>query len=369
MKGLTAAFLVTTMSLAAESQRFYVGTYTKGTESEGIYTGELDTRTGALSGLRVAGRAVNPSFLALAPDDSTLYAVMEAQGGAVGAFAVAPDGSLEVRNHQPSGGEGPCHLAVTPSGRQVLVANYSGGSVTGFPVNPDGSVGAVNASVVFTGSGPHPHRQKKPYGHGIVTDPEGRFAYVCDLGSDRVWSFRLGADTGSLTPTEPDAGMVPPGGGPRHIVLHPNGRFAYTNNEMALSVTTFRRDPDAGTLTAFQTVPTSETLTGPVGGVTTAEIVIHPTGRWLYVSSRGDDIIAVYDIAADGSLTLRQNCPAGVVVPRGMGMDPSGRWMIVAGQKDNRLATLAIDPTTGRLTASGHTAEVPAPVCVIFTRP
>jgi 6-phosphogluconolactonase len=160
--------------------------------------------------------------------------------------------------------------------------------------------------------------------------------------------------------------MVPPGGGPRHFVLHPNGRLAFANNEMGLSVTAFRRDPETGTLTAFQTVPTSETLTGPVDGVTTAEIVLHPSGRWIYVSSRGDDIIAVFTVADDGSLTRVQNIPAGVAVPRGMALDPTGRWLVVAGQKDNRLATLAVDQKTGLLTATGHEASVPAPVCVVF---
>jgi len=367
MKWLSAILvIVSAMSASSETVRFYIGTNTRENGSRGIYSGLLDTDTGALSGIELAAEAPNPSFVTLAPDGKTLYAALEAKGGAVGAFRVEADGKLSALNTASSGGDGACHVSVDRAGKHVFVANYGGGNISALAIAPDGSLGASTAFVQFSGSGPHPGRQKKSYGHAIYSDAGDNFVYACDLGSDKVWSFQFDKDVGTLTATPQGAGQVPPGGGPRHLAIHPNGRFAYANNEMGLSVTTFRRDPATGELTAAGTVPTSEKLTGPVDGVTTSEIICHPNGKWLYVSSRGDDIIAVYAIADDGSLTLTENAPAGVQIPRGMGMDPSGKWLVVGGQKDNRLTTLKIDQTTGKLTPSGSTVEAQTPICIIF---
>ncbi|GAB4168288.1 MAG: lactonase family protein [Terrimicrobiaceae bacterium] len=353
-------------TLLAGNSRFFVGTYTTGTTSEGIYTGTLDTETGEIEGIRAVAEAVNPSFLARSPLGGFLYAVMEAKGGEVGAFRVDNDGGLAPLNVRPSGGAEPCHLMVTHSGRHVLVANYTGGSVACLAVAPDGSLGEMTDTREFEGSGPHPKRQQKSFAHAVVPDTQDRFVYVCDLGADKVWSFQFDSTNGTLAATEPGCGEVPPGGGPRHFVLSPDGRFAYANNELGLSVTAFRRDPQSGLLEAFQTLPTSQVSTGPADGVTTAEIVMHPTGRFLHVSSRGDNTLAGFSIADDGSLTFLESQPSVVDAPRGMALDPSGRWLVVAGQKDNRLATFAIDPDSGRLSPTGFTAEVPAPVCVVF---
>lgn len=367
MKWLPAFLVIASaMSASCETVRFYIGTNTRENGSRGIYTGQLDTDTGALSGIELAAEAANPSFLALAPDRKTLYASLEAKGGAVGAYRVEADGKLSPLNTASSGGDGACHVSVDNAGKHVFVANYGDGSVSALAIGQDGSLGKSTAYVQFTGSGPHPDRQKKPYGHAIYPDAADAFVYACDLGTDRVWSFQFDKETGALTPTPKAAGQVPPGGGPRHFAIHPNGRFAYANNEMGLSVTAFSRDPATGELTARDTVPTSEKLTGPTPGVTTSEIICHPNGKWLYVSSRGDDIIAVYSIAEDGSLTLLQNAPAGVQIPRGVGLDPSGQWLVVGGQKDNKLTTLKIDPATGKLTPSGHTVEAFTPICIIF---
>lgn len=370
MKWLPAALLAaSTMTALSNDARFYLGTNTGKTESKGIYIGVLDTRTGALGGVELAAEANNPSFLALAPDGKFLYAALEGAGGAVGAFRVEPDGKLSPLNTAPSGGNGACHVSVDHAGRHVLVANYGGGNISCLAIQPDGSLGQSTDFVQFSGSGPHPGRQQKSYAHAIYTDATDTFVYACDLGSDKVWSFRFDKAAGTLTPTDPTAGVVPPGGGPRHLAIHPNGRFAYANNEMGLSVTTFARDPHTGLLTALQTVPTSEKLTGPAAGVTTSEIICHPSGKWLYVSSRGDDIIAVYAIAEDGKLTLLENAPAGVQIPRGMGLDPTGQWLVVAGQKDNRLTVLKIDPVSGKLTPTGQSVAAPSPICVVFERP
>ncbi|MGB8167415.1 MAG: lactonase family protein [Chthoniobacteraceae bacterium] len=358
------AAAMTASSLAADAT-FYLGTYTKPGKSKGIYVGKLDTDTGKLGPVELAGEAKSPSFVALSPNQKFLYASIEDGGGSVGAFAVGADGRLTTLNTMPSGGAGACHVWVDATGKNVLAANYGGGGIAVFQTKPDGSLGERTSFVQFEGSGPDKARQEKPHGHSIYTDSTNKFVYSCDLGTDNVWIFKFDAEKGTLTPANPPSGKVPPGAGPRHFALHSNGKFAYANNEMGLSVTAFSRDPVTGALTAVQTLSTL-----PEGaerkGVSTAEILIHPSAKWLYVSNRAHDTIAVYAIGADGKLTWIENAPAQVKVPRGFGIDPTGKWLITAGQNDDRIAVLKIDPATGKLSATDQSAAVAAAVCVLF---
>lgn len=344
---------------------FYLGTYTKPGKSEGIYVGRLDTATGRLGPVALAATAASPSFVALSPDRRFLYAAMESGGGSVGAFSVGADGKLTKLNEQPSGGGGACHVWVDATGRTVFVANYGGGSIAAFRTKDDGSLGERTAFVQFEGSGPNPRRQEKPHGHAIYTDPANKLVYACDLGTDKVWIFQFDPEKSTLTPATPAFGLVPPGGGPRHLAIHPSGKFAYVNNEMTLTTTAFARNETTGALTELHTLSTL-----PPGadakGASTAEIFCHPTGKWLYVSNRGHDTIATYSIAADGRLTFLEAAPAQVKVPRGFGIDPTGQWMITAGQNDDKIAVLKIDPATGKLSATDQTASVASPVCVLF---
>lgn len=361
---LAVATAMTASALAADAT-FYLGTYTKSGKSKGIYVGKLDTATGKLGAVELAGEAKSPSFVALSPNQKFLYASIEDGGGAVGAFAVGADGKLTTLNTMPSGGAGACHVWVDATGKNVLTANYGGGSIAVFQTRADGSLAERTAFVQFEGSGPDARRQEKPHGHAIYTDAANKFVYACDLGTDNVWTFKFDADKGTLSPANPAAGKVPPGAGPRHLALHPNGKFAYVNNEMALSVTAFSRDTTTGALTVLHTLPTVPEGTERKG-LSTAEIFTHPTGKWLYVSNRGHDTIAVYAIGTDGKLAVVEYAPAQVKVPRGFGIDPTGRWLITAGQNDDRIAVLKIDPATGKLSATDQSAEVGSPVCVLF---
>lgn len=349
----------------AEEVTFYLGTYTKPGKSEGIYVGRLDTATGKLGPVSLAAKAKSPSFVALSPDQRFLYAAMEAGGGAVGSFAVGEEGRLTPLNEQSSGGGGACHVWVDATGKTVMVANYGGGSIAAFPVKPDGSLGERTAFVRFEGSGPNPKRQEKPHGHSIYTDAANKFAYSCDLGTDKVWIFKLDPAKSTLTAAEPAFAMGSPGGGPRHLAIHPGGKFAFVNNELTMTVTAFARDEETGAMKALQTLPTLPEGT-PTQGVSTAEIFCHPTGKWLYVSNRGHDTIATYAIGDDGKLTWIEAAPAQVKVPRGFGIDPTGQWLITAGQNDDKIAVLKIDQTTGKLSPTDQTASVGSPVCVLF---
>jgi 6-phosphogluconolactonase len=346
---------------AAAVSTFYIGTYTDHLRSQGIYVGTLDTETGQLGALKLAVADKNPNFLALSPDHQFLFA---AQDNNVESFKVQPDGTLRLLNKQPSGAPDTCDVNVDRTGRAVFVASYGGGEVASFPVGKDGKIGPRASLVPFTGSGPDPKRQKKPFAHSIYADPTNTFVYACDLGTDSVWIFKLGPGA-TLTPATPPVAKVPPGSGPRHLAFSADGRYVYVVNEMGVSTSVFSRDATTGALTLIET--DSNLWPGdPTQGITAAEICLHPSGKWLYVSNRGKDTISTFAVRTDGGLKLIQNVPSPVKFPRSFALDPTGRWIIAAGQNDNRIALIKIDPATGQLMLTDVSAMVGSPVCVLF---
>jgi 6-phosphogluconolactonase len=368
---LTASLLLTGMVTAAwpSGIRFYIGTYTR-QGSEGIYTTVLDPATGALSAPVLAGKAQNPSFVAVHPNKRFLYAVGEGarpntsgEKGAV-AFSIDPrSGKLTELNQRDVGGRGPCHLIVDPAGTRLIVANYSSGSVAVFPVGADGRLGARSQLIQHEGSGPNEKRQKGPHAHGVTLDATGRYAFICDLGIDKVMVYRLSTDNATLSPAVPPSASTPPGGGPRHAAFAPDGRHLFVINELDSTVTTYRWDATAGALEQLGTVSTL-----PLdfeGRNTTAEIAVHPSGRFVYGSNRGHDSIAVFTRDADsGKLERVQLQPCGGKTPRCFTLDPSGRFLLVANQASNNIVVYRINTGTGRLTPTGNEISVSMPVCV-----
>ena len=361
--------LLAGIATAAPQERFYLGTYTVKSASQGIYKGLLDADTGKLEPLELVATASNPSFLALTPDGQFLYANTSEKTGQASAYRVSSDGRLEFLNTQPAG-KGGCHVSVDDTGRNVFVANYTDGSLACFHTATNGWLDPVTALIPFTGSGPNSKRQAHSFLHSSYLDAGNRHLYACDLGSDHIWIFDHDPASGKLTPAQPASVLVPPGSGPRHLAFSPDQSFVYVNGEMGLNVTVFARDAATGALTGLQTLATlpSEADTNDF---TTGEIFCHPSGKWLYVSNRdiserGRDSLAVYRIGGDGRLTWIQNAPAQVKVPRSFALDPGGRWIIACGQKDNRIAVLKIAADTGELSFAGQSAVVGAPTCVLF---
>jgi 6-phosphogluconolactonase len=359
------------VSVADNAERVYIGTYTR-SGSRGIYRLQLNPDTGALTEPVLAAEAVNPSFLALHPTRRFLYAVGEMEefggkkSGAVSAFAVDErSGDLTLLNQRPSGGRGPCHLVVDHTGRNVLVANYNSGSVCVLLIGADGRLAEPSCVVQHHGSGPDRERQEGPHAHSVNLDAAGRFAFVADLGLDRVLVYRFDAEKGVLTPNDPPAGVVAPGAGPRHFVFHPNGRFAYVINEMASTVTAFAYDAARGALTEVQTVPTLPPDFGDENS--TAEIAVHPTGRFLYGSNRGHDSLAVFAVdAATGRLTALGRVSTGGREPRHFALHRAGRWLLAANQNSDSLVVFRLDEAAGLPEPIGVSVSVPCPVCVRF---
>lgn len=357
------AALMTARGSGAEV-RVYLASYARAPEGAGIYLAHLDVDTGRLSAPRRAAALPDPSFLAISPDGKFVYAATDLDGGALAAFRV--DGAKLTRlNVRTFGPGGCCHVSLDAAGRHVFGASYGSGAIVAFPIQRDGSLGERTGFAQFTGSGPNPERQKQPYAHSIYGDESGRFVYACDLGTDRVWTFQLDPESGALVPTDPPAGETPPGSGPRHLAWSPDGKFAYVNGEMSLEVTAFAHRADRAGLTALQTISSLPPGT-PREGNSSAEIVCHPGGKWLYVSNRGHDSLTVFAIAEDGRLSWVDNGPCRVRFPRSFALDPTGKWLIAAGQNDDRIAVLKIDPTTGKLTPTDQSAQVGSPMCVLF---
>jgi 6-phosphogluconolactonase len=354
----------------------YVGTYT-GARSKGIYLFKLqDTPQNiTLVPLGLAAETPSPSFLEIDRRRRLLFAVNEIDDfegkptGAVSAFSIdAATGKLTLLNQRPSMGKGPCHLVLDKDGRNLLVANYGSGTVAVFPVGPDGRLGEATSVVQHTGKSVNPERQKGPHAHCMTLDPANRFVFACDLGLDKILTYRFDARKGTLTPAEPAFTPLKPGAGPRHMVFRPDGRFAYVINELTSSVTAFGYDANAGVLHELQTISTlPASFAGSNSG---AEVDVHPSGKYLYASNRGHDSVALFNIDPDkGTLTYVDAQPAGGRTPRHFGIDPSGKYMAIAAQASDTVLAGRIDPGTGRLKPSGELASAPTPVCVKFLPP
>jgi 6-phosphogluconolactonase len=356
---------------AGDTLLVYIGTYT-GAKSKGIYLSRFDPATGRLTSPELAAETPSPSFLAIHPGKRFLYAVGEATNlggkpvGAVSTFNLdAKTGQLTLLNQESSGGAGPCHLAVDPTGKCLLVANYGSGSIAALPIRADGSLAVPSAVIQHQGSSVNPQRQAGPHAHFIIPDPGNRFALTCDLGLDQVLVYRLDPGKGSLVANVPPFAAVKPGSGPRHLVFHPSGRFVFLINEMGSTVTAFAYDAKRGALKELQTISTLPE--GFAGNSTCAEVQVHPFGKFVYGSNRGHDSIAVFGFdAARGKLTCLEHQPTQGKTPRHFALDPAGHWLLAENQDSDNIVVFRVDAKTGRLSPAGQTVSVGAPVCAVF---
>ena len=348
----------------------YVGTYTKET-SAGIYAFRFEPSTGRAEALGLAAEVREPSFLALHPNGDYIYAVSEtddfdsAGSGSVISFAIDSESAqLTKLNVVSSGGGWPCHLSIDSSGRMLIVANYKGGNIASFPIDSDGTLGEAASFVQHVGSSVH-SRQGEPHAHSADFSADDRFAFFSDLGIDQVKVYRADTATATLTPHDPAHVDVAPGSGPRHFALHPSARFAYGINELASTVTVYAFDAEAGVLNPVQT---ASTLPAEFQGENyTAEIRVHPSGRFVYATNRGHDSIAVFAVdEASGRLESRGQVSSGGNWPRSFVIEPNGAYLLAANQNSDNIVILRIDQETGALAATGAELAIDAPVCIVF---
>ena len=346
----------------------FVGTYTTKTESKGIYAYEFDADTGKLTPKGVAAETPDPSWIAVHPGGKYLYAANEAgKASTVSAFAVdVKSGKLTLLNQIPSLGEDPCYLSLDKTGKYVLVANYSSGTIAVFPILADGRLGEHTAFVKNQGAtGPNKKHQEGPHAHWIETSPDNRFVLVADLGLDEVLVYKFDAASGTLTPNEPAFARLKAGSGPRHAVFYPNGKFVFVVSELSSTATSFAYDVKKGTLKETGTASTLPP--GFSGRNDVAETAVHPNGKFLYVSNRGNDSMAILSIdPGNRTLAPAGGIPTGGKEPRHFAIDPSGKYLLAENQFSNNVVVLKIDPATGGLTPTGQVVEVPSPVDIAF---
>jgi 6-phosphogluconolactonase len=350
----------------------YFGTYTLGkSSSEGIYVSVLNVDSGALSTPKLAATAVNPSFVAIHPDGRTLYAVSETTADGddpvgVTAYCVGDHGMLGKINERSSGGGGACHVAVDPTGQCLGVANYGGGSCASFSINDDGSLGPLASFHQHVGNSVNPKRQNEPHAHSINFNADGTQAFVADLGIDQILIYDVDPKTAKLTASKQPSLKMPAGSGPRHFCFAPGGNVALSNLELTSEVALLRYDRSEKTLSLKEvssTLPTDVTITNN----STAECLVHPNGRYGYVSNRGHNSIAVFRIDETNSgIQWVENESTCGEIPRGFGISPGGKFIVVANQKSGNITTLRIDPQSGSLSPTGNEVQLDSPVNVRF---
>jgi 6-phosphogluconolactonase len=347
-----------------------VGTQTSGS-NKGIYAYSFDSAAGELKELGLAAEADNPTFLALAPNGSTLLVANELDtykgksGGAVSSYTLdRTRARLTKVNEAASLGDGTCHVAFDHTGRSAFAANYSGGSAASFSVGDDGQLSPAVSFFQYSGHGPDEKRQKEPHAHRVTVSPDNRYLLVNDLGLDAIHIYRLDAGTAKLTPNAPAEWRSAPGAGPRALQFHPNGRFAYCVTEMTSTVVVLRWNAEPGVLETVQEVAMRPS---DFQGVTAGnDIVIDHEARFAYATDRFDDIIVTFAISPEsGQLTLLSRTPCGGKVPRHLALDPSGRWLVVANQASDNVSVLSRDAKTGQL-AAGKSFPLSKPQCLVF---
>jgi len=360
------------------SATLYIGTYT-GSGSEGIYTLLIDRLTGALSAPEVAAKTANPTWLTFSPDKRTLYAVSGAQCDSAGggdapatAFAVDSVSGQLTPTSEPYLGNGkpPCHLAIDATGSCLIASHYHNGTVATVPIRADGTLGAPTSVIEHARfghpTGPHPTRQDAPHVHSATISPDNRYAYICDLGLDRIYAYALNPERATLNPAPRFYTDTLPGAGPRHAAFSRDGRLLLVVGELDSTLTTYAYNAETAALTP---IDTQSLLPSDFSGENTAaEVRLHPNGRWAYASNRGHDSIATFALDnASGHLRLLGHTPSGGRSPRHFAICPCGRWLVTANQDSNTICAFAINQATGLpATTLASTVTVPNPVCIAF---
>ncbi|MEM7672714.1 MAG: lactonase family protein [Verrucomicrobiota bacterium] len=352
--------------LFAEKLDVFFGTV--GKKANGIYQATFDQNTGHLSEPKRIVDTRSPGFLATHPSLPIIYAVARtSDGGIVQAFRIRQDseGLEEINQVAIPLGNG-AHISVHPSGAFLFTAQYGAGTVAVFPLETDGRVMSTSQVINHTGpSNVHEKRQNAPHPHWTGFSPDGRFAFAPDLGTDRIEIYRVNTDR-SLTSSSSVKSL--PGSGPRHMRFSKDGRFIYLLNELSVSLGIYTYDPSSGSAELNKVIPaltTEEKITAK--NSTSSEILVHPSGNFVYTANRGHDSISVFSSNPAGDLSRIQLEPARAASPRHINLSPNANWLIAAGQKSNNVSVFAVDSASGELTfLEDSIREIPSVSCILF---
>jgi 6-phosphogluconolactonase len=361
----------------------YVGTYTP--NGGGIYLFRIDPASGALTQLQVVDDIRNPSWLALNPAQTRLYAVSEidnyqgTRNGAVVSYAIDAN-SLQISrlSSVSSAGTTPAHLSVHPSGKFVFVANYGGGNVAVFPVGGNGALGEPTDVRPSVGQRHHARAVDDPPGqfavsdhdgahlHMVAADPSGQFVLANDAGLDLTLIWRFDAQAGRLLPADMPVVAAPPGSAPRHFVFHPGGRVFYNLYEHDAKVAVYDYDAQRGSLKLKQTV--SSLPPKFAGSNLSSELVITADGRFLYVSNRLHNAVAIFAVADDGQLRSIAETWVHADSPRSLTLDPSGTFLFSCNQRGDSITSFHLNAATGALNFTGRFEPVGSPAVMAILK-
>lgn len=354
------------MKTNSSKQTLFIGSYAS-SDAAGIYGGVFEVDTGNLTIHSSFTGIANPSFVLGHPNGRFLYSVSEigmasdGQHGAVWAFRIGDDLTLDPINQQSTQGDWPCHLAIDGTGRWLIASNYGSGDAALFPLLPDGSLGPLQTLMRHQGSGPNKDRQEGPHAHSATFSPDNRFVIIADLGIDQLVVYAFDAEVGALV--KQAEVQANPGAGPRHLAFGPNGRFLYAANELDNTVTVYRYDAANGSLSSIQTIPT---LPAPNPDSAVADIHFSPSGQHLYVSNRGHNSVAVFGVGADGRLTSIGFPSCGGNWPRNFAVGGNGRYLLVANRHTNNIAILPLTAAGPNVQDPIQQTTISQPSCVQF---
>jgi 6-phosphogluconolactonase len=372
--GCLAACVSLSMSNAVHSQNFLIGGY-----ADGIYSSYIDAAGKMEKPKRVVAQNL-PSFISIHPNGKYAYAVSEsllnnaAEPAQVVAYEIKWDAagkrvdSLVEISTLPIKGDHPCFVAVDATGTLLTAANYSSGSLVYFNLAANGSLvkSDENNVIQHVGVGPNKARQEGPHAHCSVFDPSNKWLLAADLGADQVFVYPVVASKPQADPKGVKSLKMKPGSGPRHLSFHPNGKVCFVINELALTMTSASWDSKTGELAELQTLSTV-----PEGidtaGFSTAEVLVHPNGRFVYGSNRGHNSIALFTF--DEKTNKMQSAgtfPTGGKTPRNFRLTPDGKYLLAENQDSDSIYSFQIDPTTGALTSTGHSIAQKSPACIKF---
>jgi 6-phosphogluconolactonase (cycloisomerase 2 family) len=374
----------------------YVGTYTSPLKNvlstqvdlppgngRGIHLFQVDRDTGAMTPCGLHEMGTSPSALAFNADQTRLYSANETErigkneAGSISAFAIdRTDGTLKLLNSVSSGGKGPAHLSVHPSGKFVLAANYFGGSVVVLPIRPDGSLGPASDFKKDEGKiGPTKATNAPPgsfaisghdlaHAHMIEADPSGRFVLHVDLGLDKIYLWKFDDEKGLLSPNDPASVSLPPGDGPRHFHFHPNGRWLYSLQEEGSTIVLFDYDSAQGKLSQRKTI--SSLPPGFAGSNFCSGILVSEDGRFVYAGNRLHDSIGIFSIGETGELTFVADEWTRGDYPRSFNFDPTGKFLYSCNQRGDNIAVFRVDQKLGTLKFTGKYTPVGNPSTIVF---
>lgn len=370
MRRILAFLWICLISLSANAQppqgeNLYVGTFTS-EGAEGVYWLKFNPETGDLRSFQTMKGIDNPNFMKRSPDGQLMYIVgrspgtVDATGGFVNSYRIGARGELRFLGKQTSHGGDPCYVDVSPDGKWVALANYGGGSIAIYPVGENGALLSATAIIRHQGSGPNISRQKEPHAHSIRFSLDGSRLYAADLGTDQLLVYQLDRELGTLTPASQPYVAMPPGSGPRHFEFSRDEKYAYVANELTSTVTVIEN-----TGTQFQVVQTISALSDDYAGTSyCADIHLSPDEKYVYVSNRGHQSIAVFERLAEGRLKLVKHVGVEGNWPRNFTIHSSGKYMLVANQRSHNITVFEMKD--GIPVYTGKQLKVPAAVCLQF---